>query len=73
MTPEDRSARSRFFTIGAVRLAGAVTIALAVAISYSRIDSVPGELAYVLLALGVIEFLVLPQMLVKRWKSPPTE
>ncbi|WP_419571911.1 M24 family metallopeptidase C-terminal domain-containing protein [Rheinheimera sp.] len=39
MTPEDRSARSRFFTIGAVRLAGAVTIALAVAISYGRIDS----------------------------------
>lgn len=73
MTPEDRSARSRFFTIGAVRLAGAVTIALAVAISYGQIDSVPGELAYVLLALGVIEFLVLPQMLVKRWKSPPTE
>lgn len=73
MTREDRSARSRFFTIGAVRLAGAVTIALAVAISYGRIASVPGELAYVLLALGVIEFLVLPQMLVKRWKSPQTE
>lgn len=73
MTSEDRSARSRFFTIGAVRLAGAVTIALAVAISYGRIDSVPAELAYVLLVLGVIEFLVLPQILVKRWKSPPTE
>lgn len=73
MTPEDQRARNRFFMIGAVRLAGAVTIALAVAISYGRIDSVPGELAYVLLVMGVIEFLVLPQMLVKRWKSPPAE
>lgn len=73
MTPEYQRARSRFFMIGAVRLAGAVTIALAVAISYGRIDGVPGELAYVLLVLGVIEFLVLPQMLVKRWKSPPAE
>lgn len=73
MNTDDQRARSRFFTIGAVRLAGAVTIALAVAISYGRIDSVPGELAYVLLVLGVIEFLVLPQILIKRWKTPPIE
>lgn len=73
MSPEDRRARSRFFIIGAVRLAGALTIALAVAISYGSIAGVPGELAYLLLAFGVIEFLVLPQLLVKRWKSPPNE
>jgi hypothetical protein len=71
VTPEDRTARSRFFVIGAVRLAGAVTVALAVAIAYGRIDGVPGEVGYGLLVLGVIELLVLPQMLVARWKSPP--
>jgi hypothetical protein len=73
MNAEDQRARARFFIIGAVRLAGALTIALAVAISFGRIEGFPGELGYALLALGVIEFLVLPQMLVKRWKSPPTE
>ena len=73
MSPEDRRARSRFFMIGAVRLGGAVTIALAVAISYGRIAGVPGELGYALLALGIVEFLVLPQFLVKRWKTPPSE
>jgi hypothetical protein len=73
MTPDEQRARSRFFVIGAVRLAGAITIALAVAISYGRIDGVPGELGYALLALGIVEFLVLPQILVKRWKTPPSE
>jgi hypothetical protein len=73
MTADERRARSRFFVIGAVRLAGAVTIALAVAISYGRIEGLPGELGYVLLALGIVEFLLLPQMLVKRWKTPTSE
>ena len=73
MTVDERRARSRFFVIGAVRLAGAVTIALAVAISYGRIEGLPGELGYMLLALGIVEFLLLPQMLVKRWKTPTSE
>ncbi len=73
MTADDKVARTRFFVIGAVRLAGAVTIALAVAITYGRIDNVPGEVGYVLLGLGVIEMVLLPQMLVARWKSPPPE
>lgn len=73
MTPEDQKARTRFFVIGAVRLAGAVTIALAVAIAYGRIDGVPNALGYALLALGVIEMIVLPKLLVARWKSPPAE
>lgn len=73
MSPEDQRARSRFFIIGAIRLAGAITIALAVAVTFGRFKQVPAELGYVLLLLGMVEFLILPQMLVKRWKSPPTE
>jgi len=73
MSPEDQRARSRFFIIGAIRLAGAITIALAVAVTFGRFKQVPAELGYALLLLGVVEFLILPQMLVKRWKSPPTE
>lgn len=73
MTPEDQKARTRFFVIGAVRLAGAITIALAVAIAYGRIDGVPNAVGYALLALGVIEMIVFPQLLVARWKSPPAE
>ncbi|MFN3819645.1 hypothetical protein [Blastomonas sp.] len=73
MTPEDRKARSRFFVIGAVRLAGAITIALAVAISYGRIAAIPNAVGYALLAVGILGMVVLPQMLVARWKSPPSE
>ena len=73
MSPADQQARMRFFVIAAVRLAGAVTIALAVAITYGRIADIPGEVGYGLLALGVIEMVVLPQLLVARWKSPPPQ
>lgn len=73
MSPEDRKARTRFFIIGAARLAGAITIALAVAVSYGRIDGIPNSVGYVLLVLGIVEMIVLPQVLVARWKSPPTE
>lgn len=73
MSPADERARTRFFTIGVVRLAGAITIALAVAITFGRFEAVPAEFGYVLLLLGVVEFLVLPQLLVKRWKTPPSE
>lgn len=73
MTPEDRRARSRFFVIGAVRLAGAITIALAVAISYGKIPGIPNVAGFALLAVGIVEMIVLPQLLVARWKSPPAE
>lgn len=73
MTTEDRVARSRFFIIGLVRLAGAFTIALAVAITYGRVTAVPGEVGYGLLALGVVAMVILPQILVARWKSRPPE
>lgn len=73
MTPADRTARSRFFVIGAIRLAGAITIALAVAITFGRIDGIASEFGIGLLVLGVIAMIVLPQLLVARWKSPPPE
>ncbi|WAC24507.1 hypothetical protein [Blastomonas sp. SL216] len=73
MSPEEQRARSRFFTIGAVRLAGAVTIALAVAITYGRISGVPNAFGYALLLVGILEMVIVPQILVKRWKSPPSE
>lgn len=73
MTDADGKARSRFFVIGAIRLAGAVTIALAVAIAYGRINGIPQAAGYALLAVGIIEMIVIPQVLVARWKSPPSE
>jgi hypothetical protein len=73
VTPEESKARTRFFVIGAVRLAGALTIAFAVAISYGRIPGVPNAVGFGLLGIGIIEMIVLPQMLVARWKSPPEE
>lgn len=73
MTEAERRARSRFFVIGAVRLAGAITIALAVAIAYGRIEGIPQAAGYALLAVGIIEMIVVPQIMVARWRTPPPE
>ncbi|MDM7957242.1 hypothetical protein [Blastomonas sp.] len=73
MSPDDRKARTRFFIIGAVRLAGAITIALAVAVSYGRFDGIPNAVGYGLLVLGIVGMIVLPRVLAARWKSPPTQ
>ncbi len=73
MDAAERLARTRFFTVGAMRLVGAVTIALAVAISLGRVAGVPAVVGYVLLALGALEMVLLPQVLVARWKSQPPE
>lgn len=72
MDEAERIARARFFTIGAVRLAGAVTIALAVAVVMGKIAAVPHIAGYGLLLLGVVEMILLPQFLVSKWKSPPS-
>lgn len=73
MNADDSKARTRFFVIGAVRLAGAVTVALAVAISYGRFEGIPPAAGFALLAAGIVEMIVVPQILVARWKSPPSE
>lgn len=73
MTPDDRQARLRFFVIGAVRLAGAITIAFAVAISYGKVAGIPNGVGFGLLGIGIVEMIVVPQLLVARWKSPPAE
>lgn len=71
MDQAERVARTRYFTIAAVRLAGAVTIALAVAVVMGKIAAVPHIAGYGLLLLGVAEMVLLPQFLVSKWKSPP--
>ncbi len=71
MEDAERVARTRFFTIGAVRLMGAITLALGAAISLERFAGIPPYLGYALLAIGAFEMVVLPQFLVSRWKSPP--
>ncbi|MDP3378968.1 MAG: ABC transporter permease [Brevundimonas sp.] len=64
MDPAERVARARFFTIGLVRLAGAITLALGVATVLGRLGDTSPLIGYGLLIIGAIAMMVIPQLLV---------
>jgi hypothetical protein len=70
MTNQRDPAAQRFWTIQAVRILGA---AFAVAGLYvlGRPDSgLPGWAGILLLLNGLIDMLIIPRLLVRRWRSP---
>jgi hypothetical protein len=71
MTPqeEEARARSRFIVIQLVRTTGLVMLLGGALIVAGRID-LPREAGFVLLVVGLIDMLIAPILLAKRWKSP---
>ena len=61
-------AKSRYFTIQAVRFAGVVQVLLALVVLNHRLDW-PEVIGYLLLANGVADAFLVPHLLAKRWKS----
>lgn len=66
----DDVARNRFFIINFTRLAGVFAVFVAMLI---LADAIGGSytLGYVLLGLGLIDIFVVPQVLARRWRTPP--
>jgi hypothetical protein len=62
-------ARGRFFTIQAVRMAGVACVVLGMLIATQRI-AWPEWLGYVLIANGLLDVLVIPIMLARKWRTP---
>ncbi len=69
MTEDDR-ARNRYFTITAVRLAGVVMV-LAGALVVRQIIAAPVLVGYGLIAIGLVDAFVMPQLLARKWRTPP--
>ena len=63
-------ARSRFLIINASRLAGGIFIAIGLAIIANGFMDMPIEAGYAIFALGAIEFIVVPVLLARMWKTP---
>jgi hypothetical protein len=63
-------ARRRFMVVQAMRWAGVALVMLGLLVIDGRID-LPREAGYVLFAVGIIDALVMPTVLARRWKSPP--
>jgi hypothetical protein len=63
-------ARQRFLVLTLVRLSGVAMAILGMAVLAEKVD-LPAIAGYVLVALGALETLVMPVVLIKAWKTPP--
>lgn len=66
----DETARNRFMVINAVRVSGVIMVAVGMLIN-AGVVAAPDIAAYVLIAVGVIDVFVVPQVLARRWRTPP--
>ena len=62
-------ARRRYFTIASTRLAGAILLITGVA-TVREVIGWSAELGYALMIAGAIGVLVIPQILIRKWRSP---
>lgn len=70
MTPEEETrAQYRFLIINIVRISGAIMLVLGLAIIARGVFDLPIEAGYVLFLVGIIDFILVPVLLAKRWKS----
>ena len=69
LSPEDQ-ARQRFMVLTMMRLSGIVLMVFGLAIAAGKID-LPAVAGYAMIAVGALDALVMPMVLIKAWKSPP--
>lgn len=65
----DDVARLRFFMLNAVRVAGVVLVLLGILAARGVVD-LPRVAAYAVIAVGLIDVFVVPQVLARRWRTP---
>jgi hypothetical protein len=74
MTPQDETrAQYRFLVLNLVRISGAILLVLGLAVIAREAFGLPKAAGYVLFVVGMIDFIVVPVFLAKRWKSPPQQ
>lgn len=69
MTDEERMARKRFLAISMIRLSGAVFLTLGLFILGGKLE-MPQVAGWLFAAIGMIDLLVIPVILSRKWKSP---
>lgn len=68
--PARDPAKARYMAILAMRWTGVALVVFGLLVIYRRID-LPKEAGYVLFLVGIIDALIMPSVLARRWKSPP--
>jgi hypothetical protein len=77
MTPMDGKARAevqaqyRFLVINLCRITGAIMLVVGLAVIAREAFGLPKAAGYLLFLVGLLDFLLVPVFLSKRWKSKP--
>jgi hypothetical protein len=77
MTPIDDKVRAemqaqyRFLVINLCRIIGAILLVLGLAVIARETFGIPKAVGYLLFLVGMLNFLLVPVFLSKRWKSKP--
>jgi hypothetical protein len=72
VTPDpDSQARNRFFVLNLVRLSGAAMLTFGLLTVAGALPTLPMIAGYALVVIGLVDFLVVPPMLARRWRTPP--
>lgn len=66
----DAVARTRYFIISLTRVFGAAILVLGILIINGTVKW-PEIAGYVLIVIGLVDTFLIPQMLVRRWRTPP--
>jgi hypothetical protein len=72
VTPEEETkAQYRFLVINICRITGAIMLVVGLAVIARGAFGLPKAAGYVLFLVGMVDFLMVPVFLSKRWKSTP--
>jgi hypothetical protein len=67
----EQVAKARFMALQMMRLSGIALVVFGLLVINGKL-SLPVFMGYVMLAVGVVDALVLPSVLSRMWKSPPS-
>lgn len=70
---QQKNALSKYFTIGIVRIMGIAVMAIGFAILLNDFMQLPDAMGYFLIFMGGFEFIAMPILLARAWKTPEDE
>ena len=68
---EEIQAQYRFLVINLCRISGAIMLVIGLAVIAREAFGLPKAAGYILFFIGIFDFLLVPVLLAKRWKSKP--
>lgn len=69
---EETRAQYRFLVLNLCRITGAVMLVIGLAVIAREAFGLPKAAGYLLFVVGIIDFILVPYILAKKWKSKPT-